>query len=228
MRIIRVVWQEGETEAASPFSVGDGSSFDLHHEATSTVPACSPRSTEARTAHGQSAPACLDLRGRSFRPSELLMRSNADPSGTATHLPSETSPGGFHLSSSCATAAGSLEQLPSFPSTAATVVHFLRSGDTTSTYSCLENAMVTEAAATAAATSTTVHSAEGGTTTQLDVSLMISQGDDSTVWTTRDFGSEVFLLKFQIIASPPQPAPVALLVVSRYSLPGYGDRRVWV
>ena len=25
-----------------------------------------------------------------------------------------------------------------------------------------------------------------------------------------------------------QPAPVALLVASRYALPGYGDRRVWV
>ena len=35
-------------------------------------------------------------------------------------------------------------------------------------------------------------------------------------------------LHFRFITSAKALAPVALLVASRYALPGYGDRRVWV
>jgi len=40
---------------------------------------------------------------------------------------------------------------------------------------------------------------------------------------------EAFCLLYKTISSQlGMPAPVALLVASRYARPGYGDRRVWV
>jgi len=182
----------------NPLCVGaydNRSTVHFYHETTSTAPVYSQQSTEVGTSHEQ-APVkyCLDLRGTSFQlPPAMTMPS------ALTQPPSELATGGTHFSTSCTTASGcSVEQYGllhqySLPVTAATGDDLWQQLVPTSTYTCLQNTIATEAAAAAAF----ARSTDGGMTVQSEGPLLIAEEDDSSHSTLRtpELGSEVFLLK---------------------------------